>query len=452
MKLKSIVLPVLTIMGLTNATNAQTFGLGVTDIDGNQYQSVLIGNQEWITSNLRTTKFSNGDSIPFLQDLSDLQNTTASGYTNTEAENVFLLPDSIFGKLYNWYAVQDCRNVCPTGWHVPNENEWLSLINFIDPNGSSNNNIVGGALKVTGNIYWNAPNVGATNAYNFSAVSAGYRGFMGGPNGYNGYGPNAHWWTRDTSSTSNANFRAVNFNSSSAITATWDKKYAFSIRCVKGSISTGNNSGFSIPSIINIPNGNSSQIQLNGNNNFNSIQWQSNAANTFWGNLSDNASYSGTNSTTLTINGASIQNHDQQLRAIVTQGICIDTSNVALINILDTCITNVTIYDTLLTTVTDTLVINAVITGINPPNNLNTLKVFPNPANTHITIDYGNFNAMSGYTLTIVNSVGQTVFTTPINQQTSYIDLSTWTGNGIYFVQLIDPQNITIENRKIVIQ
>jgi hypothetical protein len=112
----------------------------------------------------------------------------------------------------------------------------------------------------------------------------------------------------------------------------------------------------------------------------------------------------------------------------------------------------VTIYDTLLTTVTDTLVINAIITGINPPNNLNTLKVFPNPANTHITIDYGNFSAMSGYTLKIVNAVGQTVFTTPINQQSSYIDLSTWSGIGIYFVQLIDPQNNTIENRKILIQ
>jgi photosystem II stability/assembly factor-like uncharacterized protein len=80
------------------------------------------------------------------------------------------------------------------------------------------------------------------------------------------------------------------------------------------------------------------------------------------------------------------------------------------------------------------------------------LSMYPNPASTHITIDYSNFNAMSGYTLTIVNSIGQTVFTTPINQQTSYIDLSTLTGNGIYFVQLIDPQNNTIENRKIVIQ
>jgi hypothetical protein len=147
-----------------------------------------------------------------------------------------------------------------------------------------------------------------------------------------------------------------------------------------------------------------------------------------------------------------LPNHTQPVRVITTSGNCIDTSNVAVINILDTCITNVTVYDTLFTTVTDTLVINATITGINPPNNLNTLKVFPNPASTHITIDYGNFASMSGYTLKITNNLGQVVFTSPINQQSSYIDLSTWTGNGIYFIQIIDTQNNTIENRKIVIQ
>ncbi|MFN5628057.1 MAG: LamG-like jellyroll fold domain-containing protein [Bacteroidota bacterium] len=166
--------------------------------------------------------------------------------------------------------------------------------------------------------------------------------------------------------------------------------------------------------------------------------------------LNNYGSYSGANTATLNIANIQLSEHNQPIRVISTSGNCIDTSNVAVINILDTCL--VTVYDTLLTTVTDTLIINTQITGINPPNNLNTLKVYPNPASTHITIDYGNFNAMSGYTLTIENSIGQTVFTTPINQQTSYIDLSTWSGNGIYFVQLIDPQNNTIENRKIVIQ
>ncbi len=182
-----------------------------------------------------------------------------------------------------------------------------------------------------------------------------------------------------------------------------------------------------------------------------SYVWQSDFGQGFQ-TLNNFGNYSGVNSATLNIANVQLSEHNQPIRVISTSGNCIDTSNVAVINILDTCITSVTVYDTLLTTVTDTLLINATITGLNPPNNQNTLKIFPNPTNTHITINYGNFNSMSGYTLKIVNAIGQTVFTTPINQQTSYIDLSTWTGNGIYYVQLIDTQNNTIENRKIVIQ
>jgi hypothetical protein len=179
--------------------------------------------------------------------------------------------------------------------------------------------------------------------------------------------------------------------------------------------------------------------------------WQSDLGQGFQ-TLNNFGNYSGVNTATLNITNVQLSEHNQPIRVISTSGNCIDTSNVAVINILDTCITNVTVYDTLLTTVTDTLVINATITGLNPPNNLNTIKVFPNPANDHITINYGNFASMSGYTLKITNNLGQVVFTTPINQQSSYIDLSTWSGNGIYFVQIIDTQNNTIENRKIVLQ
>jgi hypothetical protein len=179
--------------------------------------------------------------------------------------------------------------------------------------------------------------------------------------------------------------------------------------------------------------------------------WQSDLGQGFQ-TLNNYGNYSGVNAASLNISNIQLQNHNQPIRVISTSGNCTDTSNIAVINILDTCITNVTVYDTLYTTVTDTLIINAMITGLNPPSNLNTLKIYPNPANSHITIDYGNFNAMNGYTIKIVNSIGQTVFTTPINQQTSYIALTSWTGSGIYFVQLINPQNNTIENRKIVIQ
>jgi hypothetical protein len=111
----------------------------------------------------------------------------------------------------------------------------------------------------------------------------------------------------------------------------------------------------------------------------------------------------------------------------------------------------INVYDTLLTTVTDTLIINTTL-SLPAPNNENTILIYPNPASDHITIDYGNYAIMTGYQLKIENSLGQQVFQTAINQQSHYLDLSTWDGNGIYYVHLIDPQNNTVTIRKIVLQ
>ena len=103
-------------------------------------------------------------------------------------------------------------------------------------------------------------------------------------------------------------------------------------------------------------------------------------------------------------------------------------------------------------TVTDTLLINMGITGFNPVTYNNTIKIFPNPANNHITIDYGNFATMNGYQLKIENSLGQQLFQTNITQQTDYLSLNNWGGNGLYFVHIIDAQGNTIDIRKIVLQ
>ncbi len=166
--------------------------------------------------------------------------------------------------------------------------------------------------------------------------------------------------------------------------------------------------------------------------------------------LNDFGNYSGVNSATLNIANVQLSEHNQPIRVITTSGNCIDTSNIAIINIADTCIATIT--DTTFITVTDTLIINTTITSLNPPSNSNTIKVFPNPTNDHITIDYGNFNVMNGYQLKIENSLGQQVFQTSITQQSDYLNLTAWGGNGLYFVHIIDPQGNTIDIRKIVLQ
>jgi hypothetical protein len=173
-----------------------------------------------------------------------------------------------------------------------------------------------------------------------------------------------------------------------------------------------------------------------------SYHWQTNPSNIGWQDVPSNSTYSGNTTTTLKVNNVQLSNHLQSFRVIASTESCQDTSDIARICISDTC----------LLTVTDTLVINANLTDLQAPFNTNTIKVYPNPANDHITIDYGNYENMSGYKLKITNTLGAAVFTTTINQPASFIDLNGWSGNGVYFVHLIDPQNNTVDVRIIVIQ
>ncbi len=190
-----------------------------------------------------------------------------------------------------------------------------------------------------------------------------------------------------------------------------------------------------------------SNATLMVNSTISNLQWQSNPSNVGWVNLLNNTQYNGVTNDTLVVSNLQLSNHNQPFRVLA----CGDTSNIATIQIADTCITNVTVYDTLYTTVTDTLIINTTL-SLPAPNNENTILIYPNPASDHITIDNGNFTAMAGYTIKIENNAGQQVFQSLINQAQFYVDLSTWTGNGLYFVHLIDPQNNTVTVRKIVLQ
>jgi hypothetical protein len=202
------------------------------------------------------------------------------------------------------------------------------------------------------------------------------------------------------------------------------------------------------PIINSIQTGNTANFTATTSDANSTFTWQSDFGQGFQ-TLNDFGNYFGTNTNALSISNVQLANHNQQIRAISSNTNCTDTSNVATIQIADTCIT--TVYDTLLTTVTDTLIINTTL-SLPAPNNENTILIYPNPASDHITIDNGNYTSMAGYTIKIENNAGQQVFQSLINQAQFYVDLSTWTGNGLYFVHLIDPQNNTLTIRKIVIQ
>ena len=119
--------------------------------------------------------------------------------------------------------------------------------------------------------------------------------------------------------------------------------------------------------------------------------------------------------------------------------------------------TQVTVYDTISVynniAVTDTLIIDVTITGLNPPENINTIKVYPNPSRDVIFIQTGkNYSSMSDYTVRIINSQSQTVFESKITQQLFEIDVSTFGQTGLYFIQIIDSTNQVIDVRKIILE
>lgn len=134
-------------------------------LDGHTYQTVVIGSQEWFAENLRTTVYANGDPIPNLIDCNEISSNTSGAWMHY-MHNVQL--DNPFGKLYNYLAVSDVRTVCPTGWHIPSDNEWYTLIDFLG--GAS---VAGGKMKSIGTEFWDSPNQDATNESGFSALPGG---------------------------------------------------------------------------------------------------------------------------------------------------------------------------------------------------------------------------------------------------------------------------------------
>jgi uncharacterized protein (TIGR02145 family) len=166
----------------TNHLNPDvTYGF-VEDIDGNVYHTVTIGDQEWMAENLRTTRYSNGDPIPNLPNLSQWSNTTTGAWSNYNNQPAYDYP---LGKYYNGYAVRDSRGVCPAGWRVPREFEF----NILEAHYSG---LLGAAAKSTDPTYWASVGANVTNVSGFSALGAGYRESS---LDYYRYGEDGEFWT-----------------------------------------------------------------------------------------------------------------------------------------------------------------------------------------------------------------------------------------------------------------
>jgi uncharacterized protein (TIGR02145 family) len=210
-------------------------GNGVTDIDGTVYTSIIINGQEWMQQNLAVTKYRNGDPIPTGLDNTTWLNTTAGAYAIYDNDPA---NDVTYGKLYNWYAVNDSRGLCPTGWHVPSDAEWTTLINYLDPNAAGGDvfpNIAGGKMKSTGTIengdgLWYSPNEQATNESGFTGLPGGYRYNFGS---YFTIGLNGYWWSSTEYYSSYAWYRILGCSNSDVSRDNGNKRYGFSVRCLR---------------------------------------------------------------------------------------------------------------------------------------------------------------------------------------------------------------------------
>jgi uncharacterized protein (TIGR02145 family) len=225
--------------GLTDSTTNQISVLDsiITDVDGNTYKTVKIGNQWWMAENLIVTHYNNGDAIPNVSDEQEWYSLSEGAYCNylNDENNV-----ATYGRLYNWYALNDSRNIAPTGWHVASDDEWKTLERYLGMSGADANAIgwrgtdEASKLKESGTIHWQISNTG-TNASGFSALPGGQRigAYDWMEESFNRMGSNAFFWTSTEGNSSVAFERHMVSHSSQVARYSFNKHSGYSVRCVR---------------------------------------------------------------------------------------------------------------------------------------------------------------------------------------------------------------------------
>jgi uncharacterized protein (TIGR02145 family) len=194
------------------------------DFDGNVYTKVKIGSQEWMVQNLKTTHYRNGDAIQAVTGSAEWKELSAGAFCNYDNDGGLV---STYGRLYNWFAVADTRNLCPAGWHVSSKADWDTLMNYL-----GGYLFAGGKLKEKDTLHWTAPNNGATNEKGFTALPGGTRNYNSGQ--FLGFGSQGYFWTTDEQASDlNRAYRYFLTNQNESISSDpGDKNFGCSVRCI----------------------------------------------------------------------------------------------------------------------------------------------------------------------------------------------------------------------------
>ncbi len=226
MRANQIILMFTCVLLLCSTMNAQET-VTVTDIDGNVYQTVKIGDQWWMAENLKTTQYNNDTAIDYPgTDTTVWQSDTTGAYAwyNNDESN-----KEVYGALYNWHAV-NTGNLCPVGWHVPTDEEWMALVDYLGVS-----TVAGGKMKTTGTIkagdgLWRAPNTGATNESDFSGLPGGFANYYGD---FYFIGSAGYWWSSTEYCPYFAFFHSLGLYSSDVLRYVTSKQNGYSVRCVR---------------------------------------------------------------------------------------------------------------------------------------------------------------------------------------------------------------------------
>ncbi len=216
----------------TNSTGAIVFNPDLTygsviDADDNVYKTIRIGTQTWMAENLKTTKYNDDSEIPLITSNTSWDYTAAPGYCwyNNDVSTF----KDYYGALYNWYAVSNGK-LCPAGWHVPADEEWVTLLESI-----GGENIAGGKLKEPGTLHWRDTTSGTDNESGFTALPGGSRDINGpySSSGFHRIEASGYWWSSSESSLSTACFFQINDVNDEIIKSNNAKQCGYSVRCVK---------------------------------------------------------------------------------------------------------------------------------------------------------------------------------------------------------------------------